>query len=200
MRGRAFAVTHESSLSLRKPRCFPQIFLTLPDQANRLLAPWKANPHEEKKTNLSINFTRRSIIACISVLACAVLVPIAMRAAITPGVREFPGYYGTNLAGVHIPGIVSENYPGEAGASTVMLLSKHTRNLTWTLPQASPDPTTNVSFTIWVRSDQPIVAQIFWVAVPSRMNATRCRSSLRLVARSEDIVKMRSVHLREQMG
>src|SRR5713101_5946191 len=37
---------------------------------------------------MSIKLTRRSIIACISVIACAVLVPIAMRAASTPGVLE----------------------------------------------------------------------------------------------------------------
>jgi hypothetical protein len=37
---------------------------------------------------MSIKLTRRSIITCISVIACAVLVPIAMRAATTPGVLE----------------------------------------------------------------------------------------------------------------
>ena len=37
---------------------------------------------------MSIKLTRRSIIGCISVIACAVLVPIAMRAASTPGVLE----------------------------------------------------------------------------------------------------------------
>ncbi len=37
---------------------------------------------------MSIKLTRRSVIACISVIACAVLVPIAMRAASTPGVLE----------------------------------------------------------------------------------------------------------------
>src|SRR5712692_4547638 len=37
---------------------------------------------------MSIKLTRRSIITCISVIACAVLVPIAMRAASTPGVLE----------------------------------------------------------------------------------------------------------------
>jgi hypothetical protein len=220
---------------------------------------------------MTIKFTRRIIIACISVLACAVLVPVAMRAASTPGVLEacinpgnggmrlvdsgtpchnnedriswnitgpagppgptgpagptgatgpagptgptgpagatgpagppgpssggspfvwvctpahlyhgagtntsnlyvfngsgatanvavnFLDINGNNLVGVTIPGTASEPYPGETGATTVPLLSKHTRNLTWTLPQASPDPTTNVSFTIQVTSDQPIV-------------------------------------------
>src|SRR5207244_11164315 len=37
---------------------------------------------------MSIKLTRRSIIGCISVIACAMLVPIAMRAASTPGVLE----------------------------------------------------------------------------------------------------------------
>jgi hypothetical protein len=217
---------------------------------------------------MSIKFTRRILIVCISVLACAVLVPVAMRAASTPGVLEacinpgnggmrlvdsstpchnnedrvswnitgpagppgptgpagptgatgpagptgppgatgpagppgpssggppfvwvctpahlyhgagtntsnlyvfngsgvtanvavnFLDINGTNLVGVTIPGTASEPYPGETGATTVPLLSKRTRNLTWTLPQASPDPTTNVSFTIQVTSDQPIV-------------------------------------------
>ena len=37
---------------------------------------------------MSINLTRRSVIACISVIACAVLVPIAMRAANSPSTLE----------------------------------------------------------------------------------------------------------------
>ena len=205
---------------------------------------------------MSIKLTRRSIITCISVIASAVLVPIAMRAASTPGVLEacvnpgngnmrlvdsstachnnesrvswditgpagatgpagptgatgatgptgppgpssggppfvwvctpahlyhnggtntsnlyvfngsastasvavnFLDISGTNLVGVTIPGTASEPYPGETGASTTPLLAKHTRNLTWTMPQASPDPTTNVAYTIQVTSDQPIV-------------------------------------------
>ena len=64
---------------------------------------------------------------------------------------------GTNLVGVTIPGTASEPYPGETGATTTPLLAKHTRNLTWTMPQASPDPTTNVAYTIQVTSNQPIV-------------------------------------------
>ena len=64
---------------------------------------------------------------------------------------------GTNLVGQNIPGTASENYPGETGATTVALASKATRNLTWTLPQARPDPTTRVAFSIEVTSDQPIV-------------------------------------------
>jgi len=196
---------------------------------------------------MSINFTRRRVIICISVLACAVLVPIALRAASSPGTLEacinpgngmmrlvdsstachdnesrvswnitgpagppgptgpagppgpssggppfvwvctpahlyhgagintsnlyvfngsaatanvavnFLDINGTNLVGVTIPGTASEPYPGETGVNTVTLAAKHTRNLTWTMPQASPDPTTNVAFTIQVSSDQPIV-------------------------------------------
>src|SRR5262245_8412544 len=37
---------------------------------------------------MSIKLTRRSVIACISVIACAVLVPIAMRAASSSGTLE----------------------------------------------------------------------------------------------------------------
>jgi hypothetical protein len=199
---------------------------------------------------MRINLTRRSVIACISVIACAVLVPIAMRAASStdtleacinpgngmmrlvdsstachnnetrvswnitgpagpPGPQGDPGpagppgpssggppfvwvctpahlYHnggtntsnlyvfngsastadvavnfldinGTNLVGVTIPGTASETYPGETGAATTPLLTKHTRNLTWTMPIASPDPTTNVAYTIQVTSDQPVV-------------------------------------------
>jgi Collagen triple helix repeat (20 copies) len=229
---------------------------------------------------MSINLTRRSIITCVAVIACAVLVPIAMRAASTPGVLEacvnpgngnmrlvdsstpchnnesrvswdiagpagppgptgpagptgptgsagatgpagptgatgatgatgpagpagppgpssggppfvwvctpahlyhnggtntsnlyvfngsgstanvsvnFLDINGTNLVGVTIPGTASEPYPGETGTNTTSLLTKHTRNLTWTMPQASPDPTTNVAYSIQVTSDQPIV-------------------------------------------
>ena len=199
---------------------------------------------------MSIKFTRRRIIACVSVLTLAVLVPIGLHAASSPGTLEacinpgngmmrlvdsstachnnetrvswnetgpagppgpqgdpgptgppgsssggapfvwvctpahlyhnggtntsnlyvfngsastanvsvhFLDINGTNLVGVAIPGTASEAYPGESGASTSPLLSSHTRNLTWTMPIASPDPTTNVAYTIRVTSDQPIV-------------------------------------------
>jgi hypothetical protein len=196
---------------------------------------------------MTIKFTRRRIIACVAVFAVAVLVPIALHAASSPGTLEacvnpgngmmrlvdsstachnnetriewnitgpqgppgeqgdpgppgpssggppfvwvctpahlyhgagtntsnlyvfngsastanvavnFLDVNGTNLVGVTIPGTASEPYPGETGTNTTALLSKHTRNLTWTLPQASPEPITNVAFTIQVTSDQPIV-------------------------------------------
>jgi hypothetical protein len=63
---------------------------------------------------------------------------------------------GTNLVGTTIPG-TAEAYPGESGVATSPVLTNHTRNLTWTMPIASPDPTTNVAYTIQVTSDQPIV-------------------------------------------
>ena len=196
---------------------------------------------------MSIKLTRRTVVGGVSVIACAVLVPIAMRAAGSPttleacvnpgngmmrlvdssttchsnetrvtwnsegpqGPKGDPGdpgppgpssggapfvwvctpahvYHGAgintsnlyvfngsgstanvavhffdvggnNLVGQNIPGTASENYPGETGTNTVSLASKATRNLTWTLPQASPDPTTRVAFSIEVVSDQPIV-------------------------------------------
>jgi hypothetical protein len=64
---------------------------------------------------------------------------------------------GVNLAGVLVPGSSpATNYPGESGASTSPLAAGATRNLTWQLPTTSPDPITNVSFTVRVTSDQPI--------------------------------------------
>lgn len=202
---------------------------------------------------MTITLTRRSVIACVSVLAISVLVPIVLHAASAPGVLEacinpgnggmrlvdsstachnnetrvswnitgppgpqgdpgpagppgptgppgpssggppfvwvctpahlyhnggtntsnlyvfngsgataniavhFLDINGTNLVGVTIPGTASEPYPGESGVATFGLLSTKTRNLTWTMPIASPDPTTNVAYTIQVSSDQPIV-------------------------------------------
>jgi len=64
---------------------------------------------------------------------------------------------GTNLVGAAIPGTASETYPGESGATTFSLGSTVTRNLTWTMPVASPDAFTRVAYTIRVTSDQPIV-------------------------------------------
>ena len=72
---------------------------------------------------MSIKFTRRIIIACISVLACALLVPIAMRAASTPGVLEAcinPGNGGMRLVDSSTPchnneDRVSWNITGPAG-------------------------------------------------------------------------------------
>jgi hypothetical protein len=65
---------------------------------------------------------------------------------------------GANLAGVTIPGSSPASaYPGQSGATTVPVLSAHTLILTWVLPQDSPPGGPNVSATVTVSSDQPIV-------------------------------------------
>lgn len=203
---------------------------------------------------MSINFTRRRVIICISVLACAVLVPIALRAASSPGTLEacinpgngmmrlvdsstachdnesrvswnitgpagppgptgptgptgpagppgpssggppfvwvctparfsnaggngpaelyvfngsastanvsvnFLDKNGNNLAGHNIPGSPSPGtYPGEANGVTVTLAADHTRDLYWSMPTSTPSDVTDISHTIRVVSDQPIV-------------------------------------------
>ncbi len=67
---------------------------------------------------------------------------------------------GTNLAGATVPGSTpTETYPGETGATTVALLSAHTRIFTFSMPQTSGpglDGVTNVSTVVRVISDQPI--------------------------------------------
>jgi len=65
---------------------------------------------------------------------------------------------GVNLAGASIPGSSpASTYPGETGATTVPLAGGATRKVEWQLPATSIDPTTNVSFSVRVTSDQPIV-------------------------------------------
>lgn len=68
---------------------------------------------------------------------------------------------GNNLTGVTIPGSVpSRTYPGEAGASTVILAAGHTRDLDWVMPTTGGpgfDGVTDVAFSVRVTSDQPIV-------------------------------------------
>ena len=206
---------------------------------------------------MSIKLTRRSVIACISVIACAVLVPIVMRAASSQGTLEacinpgngmmrlvdsstpchnnetrvswnitgpagppgpqgdpgpagppgptgppgpssggppfvwvctparfsnagsngpaelyvfngsasianvsvnFLDKNGNNLAGHNIPGSPSPGtYPGEANGVTVTLAADHTRDLYWSMPTSAPSDVTDISHTIRVVSDQPIV-------------------------------------------
>jgi hypothetical protein len=66
---------------------------------------------------------------------------------------------GNNLAGVPIPGMPGNNYPGNAGATTTPLAAGATRRENWLSPgTATPtfDGVTNTSFSVRVTSDQPI--------------------------------------------
>jgi hypothetical protein len=64
---------------------------------------------------------------------------------------------GVNLAGVTVPGAMPvSTYPGDTGTSTVAVAAAHTRRVTWLSPSSSPDPTTNVVYSVRVTSDQPI--------------------------------------------
>ena len=63
---------------------------------------------------------------------------------------------GNNIVGTPIPGSGGQNYPGETGASTVSLADTHTRILEWVLPTNS-GPAPDVSVTVRVTSDQPVV-------------------------------------------
>src|ERR1051325_5077909 len=67
---------------------------------------------------------------------------------------------GNNLQGVTIPGAAPATYPGDAGATTMALAAGHTRDVSWTMPTTGGpgfDGVTNVSFSVRVTSDQPIV-------------------------------------------
>lgn len=68
---------------------------------------------------------------------------------------------GNNLAGHNIPGSPSPGtYPGEANGVTVTLAADNTRDLYWSMPVSGGpgfDGVTDVSFSIRVVSDQPIV-------------------------------------------
>jgi len=66
--------------------------------------------------------------------------------------------HGNNLAGVTIPGSSpASTYPGQTGTSTVSVLAANTFKLNWVSPQDSPEGAANVSHTVTVTSDQPIV-------------------------------------------
>ena len=72
---------------------------------------------------------------------------------------------GNNLAGHNIPGSPSPGtYPGEANGVTVALAVDHTRDLYWSMPAVAPNPpfdgVTDVSFSIRIVSDQPIVVGV----------------------------------------
>ena len=68
---------------------------------------------------------------------------------------------GNNLMGHNIPGSApAMNYPGEANGVTVPLANTHTRDVAWVMPiTGGPgfDGVTDVSLTVRVVSDQPVV-------------------------------------------
>ena len=68
---------------------------------------------------------------------------------------------GNNLLGHNIPGSNPPAvYPGQPNAGTVPVAPSHTLNLNWLAPQTAPpasDGVTDVSYSVRVSSDQPIV-------------------------------------------
>jgi hypothetical protein len=66
---------------------------------------------------------------------------------------------GNNLLGHNIPGTSGPvlTYPGEANGATVTLAPEHTRIVNWVLPTNAGDPGVDVSVTVRVVSDQPVV-------------------------------------------
>jgi hypothetical protein len=74
---------------------------------------------------------------------------------------------GNNLAGHNIPGTApAQNYPGQTGSNTVAVAPAHTLALDWMTPQtAQPQSNgvTDVSYSVRVTSDQPVVVgSNFW--------------------------------------
>jgi len=69
---------------------------------------------------------------------------------------------GNNLAGVSIPGATSPplTYPGQTGSATVQVLPLQTLIDLWQLPNDSPPGGPNVSASVQIVSDQPIVASL----------------------------------------
>lgn len=70
---------------------------------------------------------------------------------------------GNNLTGHNIPGTSGpvQTYPGEANGATVPLADNHTRYVSWVMPVTSGpgfDGVTDVSLTVRVTSDKPVVA------------------------------------------
>lgn len=64
---------------------------------------------------------------------------------------------GTNLAGLVVPGAVPAiNYPGQAGAATVPLLSANTLIVNYKTAQGNPATGGNILASVRVTSDQPI--------------------------------------------
>lgn len=75
---------------------------------------------------------------------------------------------GNNLAGHNIPGTSpARTYPGQTGTTTVALAPAHTLDVDWMTPVTGPPPsfngTTDVSYSVRVTSDQPVVVSSnFW--------------------------------------
>jgi len=66
---------------------------------------------------------------------------------------------GNNLQGHNIPGTAGPvlTYPGEADGVNVPLTAAHTRIVSWLMPTSAADPGVDVSVTVRVVSDQPVV-------------------------------------------
>jgi len=66
---------------------------------------------------------------------------------------------GNNLVGQNIPGTSSpvQTYPGEANGTTVAVAANQTRIVSWVTPTNSGTPGADVSVTVRVVSDQPVV-------------------------------------------
>jgi hypothetical protein len=85
---------------------------------------------------------------------------------------------GNNLAGHNIPGTnPARTYPGQAGTTTVALAPAHTLDLDFMTPVMGPPPqfngTTDVSYTVRVTSDQPVVVGTdFWWNGPAPLPCT----------------------------
>lgn len=76
---------------------------------------------------------------------------------------------GNNLAGHNIPGTNPvKTYPGQIGTNTVAVAPAHTLDLDWMTPQTGGgqqfDGVTDVSYSVRVTSDQPVVvgANLWW--------------------------------------
>jgi hypothetical protein len=82
---------------------------------------------------------------------------------------------GNNLAGHNIPGTnPARTYPGQTGTNTVALAPAHTLDVDWLTPNTGPSPQfngiTDVSYSVRVTSDQPIVVgSDFWWSGPSSL-------------------------------
>jgi hypothetical protein len=82
---------------------------------------------------------------------------------------------GNNLAGHNIPGTnPARTYPGQTGTTTVPVAPAHTLDVDWMTPITASPPQfngiTDVSFSVRVTSDQPVVVgSDFWWNGPSSL-------------------------------